>query len=329
MSAPPYSYLTSDFKLPSNAYQSYDGFLPSIKDIKLDIVQCEKSEIQVPKFPFFVMGEDSMPERSSSRNSQTSDQSRFSRKSHHSAISKHSAESTPLLSRDVDNRSYGNRTDNYDQPSAATSSLNSFPDEIPDEKRRRWPIFIAITLLTLVFVTILGLGFAAPAVIEEYAKEAVEFEPTEISIDSITASGVMARMQGEFTLDASRVSKKPVRDLGRFGTWVARAVELVDTVVQVYIPEYGNVLLGTADVPPVVLDIRNGHTTHVNVLTELVVGDIDGIHGIASDWLDGRLGQLRLSAVADTRIKSGLWRLGAKRISESLVFKGTQLSIRT
>lgn len=267
-----------------------------------------------------------MPERSSSRHSQTSDHSRHSRKSHHSAISKHSAESTPLLSRDVDNRSYGDRTDSYDQPSAPSSSLNSFPGGSPEEKRRRWPTIIAITLLTLTFVTILGIGFAAPAVIEEYAKEAVEFEPTEISIDSVTASGVMARMQGEFSLDASRVRKKPVRDLGRFGTWVARAVEITDTVVQVYIPEYGNVLLGIADVPPTVLDIRNGHTTHVNVLTELVVGDIDGIRGIAIDWLDGRLGQLRVSAVAHTTIKSGLWRLGTKRISESFIFKGTQLS---
>lgn len=270
-----------------------------------------------------------MPERSSSRNSQTSDHSRLSRKSHHSAISKHSAESTPLLSRDVDHRSYGDRTNNDDQPSAASLSITSIPDGSPDEKRRRWPTIIAITLLTLLFVTILGLGFAAPAVIEEYAKEAVEFEPTEISIDSITASGVTARIQGEFTLDASKVRKKPVRDLGRFGTWVAREVEITDTVVQVYIPEYGNVLLGTADVPPVVFDIRNGHTTHVNVLTELVAGNIDGIRGIASDWLDGRLGQLRVSAVAHTRIKSGLWRLGSKLISESFVFKGTRLSSGT
>lgn len=327
MSAPPYSFIR--LQAPSTSTKSYNGLLPSIKDTELGILQCDKSEIQVPKSSFFVMGEDSMPERSSSRHSHSSDNSRLSRKSHHSSISRHSAESTPLLSRDVDNRSYGDRTNNYDQPSATSLSINSFPDGSPDKKRRKWPIIIAITLLTLIFVTILGLGFAAPAVIEEYAKEAVEFEPTEISIDSITTSGVTARMQGEFTLDASKVRKKPVRDLGRFGTWVARAVEVTDTVVHVYIPEYGNVLLGTADVPPIVLDIRNGHTTHVDVLTELVVGNIDGIRGIAGDWLDGRLGQLRVSAVAQTRIRTGLWRLGTKRITESLVFKGTRLITET
>lgn len=269
-----------------------------------------------------------MPERSSSRNSQTSDHSRPSRKSHHSAISVHSAESTPLLSRDVDHRSYGDRTSNHDQPAAATSSISSFQDGASD-KGRRWPIIVAITLLTLIFLTILGLGFAAPAVIEEYAKEAIEFEPTELSIDSITASGVKARILGEFTLDASKVRKKPVRDLGRFGTWVAREVETARSKVRVYLPEYGNVLLGVADVPPIVFDVRNGHITHVNALTDLVAGDIDGIRRIASDWVDGRLGQLRVLGVADVGIKSGLWRLGTKRISESLVFRGTRFSTET
>lgn len=266
-----------------------------------------------------------MPERSSSRNSQTSGHSRLSRKSHPSAISRHSAESTPLLSRDVDHRSYGGRTSNDDQPSAASSSVHSLQDGSPDKGRRRWPVIVAVTLLTLIFITILGLGFAAPAVIEEYAKEAIEFEPTELSIDSITASGVKARIQGDLILDASRVRKKPVRDLGRFGTWVAREIETARSKVRVYLPEYGNILLGVADVPPMVFDIRNGHITHVDLLTDLVAGDIDGIRGIARDWLDGRLGQLRVTGVADVGVKSGLWRLGTKRISESLVFKGTQL----
>ena len=270
-----------------------------------------------------------MPERSSSRNSQTSDHSRLSRKSHHSVISENSAESTPLLSRYVDHTSYGDRPTDLDQASAETSSIISLQDGSPRKKRRRWPITVAITLLTLIFITILGLVFAAPAVIEEYAKQAIEFEQTELSIDSVTASGVKARIQGDLTLDASRVKKKPVRNLGRFGTWIAREVETTHVTVRVYLPEYGDVLLGIAEVPPIVFDVRNGHTTHVNSLTDLVAGDIDGIRRIASDWLDGRLGQLRVLGVADVGIKSGLWPLGTKHITESLVFKGTQFSTET
>lgn len=270
-----------------------------------------------------------MPDRSSSRNSQTSDHSRLSKKSRHSAISARSAESTPLLSRDVDNRSYGGPTADHDQSSAATSSIGSSQDESPNKKRRAWPIVIAATVLTLIFITILGLGFAAPAVIEEYAKEAIEFEPTDLTIESITASGVKARIRGDFTLDASRVKKKPVRDLGRFGTWLAKGVETTHSEVRVFLPEFGNVLLGVADVPPIVFDIRNGHTTHIDSLTDLVAGDIDGIRHIASDWLDGRLEQLRVLGVADVGIKSGLWPLGTKHVSQSLTFKGTQFGIHT
>lgn len=271
------------------------------------------------------MGEDSTPERSGSRTSHASNQSKRSRKSQHSESSIHSAESTPLLSRDVDHRSYDDRTSNHDQASAATSSLKSFQDGGPDKRRNKWPIIIAITLLCLIVITILGLGFAAPAVVEEYAQQAIDFEPTDISIDSITPTGVKARIQGDFTLDASKVSKKPIRDLGRLGTWIVKEVESSRSEVRVYVPEYGNVLLGVADVPAIVVDVRNGHTTRVDFLTDLVAGDTDGIRRIASDWLDGSLGQLLVLGVADVGLKSGLLGLGTKRISESLVFKGIEL----
>jgi hypothetical protein len=177
----------------------------------------------------------------------------------------------------------------------------------------------------LIVLTLLGLGFAAPAVVEEYAQEAIEFEATDLSIDSITESGARARIQGDFTLDASKVKKKAVRNLGRFGTWVVREVESTRSTVRVYLPEYGNVLLGVANVPGIVVDVRNGHTTHVDFHTDLVAGDVDGIRHVASDWLDGRLGQLRVLGVTDVGLKSGIFGLGTKRISESLVFEGQDL----
>lgn len=271
------------------------------------------------------MGEESTPERPGSRTSHASLTSHHSsrlRISQPLANSVHSAESTPLLSRDVDQRSYSDRTTNHEEESGDTSSLRSLQDGSPDKKRRRWPIVVAITLLSLIVITILGLGFAAPAVIEEYAKEAIAFEPTDLSIDSITAYGVKARILGDFTLDASRVAKKPVRDLGRFGTWIAREVESKRSKVRVYLPEYGNILLGVADIPSIVFDVRNKHTTHVDLVTDLVAGDIVGIRGIISDWVDGRLGQLRVVGIADVDLQSGIWHLGTKRISQSLTLEG-------
>lgn len=261
-----------------------------------------------------------------SSNSKRSNDSEDSKSSLGANRSVHSEESTPLLSRDIDYREYGDRPPpEDDQTSAAASSLKSIQDGPSQKGGRRWPTILALTLLCLVIITILVLGFVTPAVVQEYAKEAVIFEPTDLSIDSFTASGVKARVQGDFTLDASRVHKKPVRDLGRFGTWIVKAVESKRTKVKVYMPEYGDVLLGVADVPRIVVDVRNGHTTHVDFLSDLVAGDIDGIRRIASDWLDGRLGQLRVQGLADVELKSGIFNLGTQRISESVVFKSGHL----
>ena len=274
-----------------------------------------------PKSPFLGQErtEQSRPERPASQRSKNSTRSR------HSQHSSHSAESTPLLSRDIDHRNYNSQSPQDDEASsAAASSLRSLQngESSKGKKFRKWPAALALTLLSLIVLAILGLGFAAPEVVEEYAQQAMVFEPTDLSIDSFTSSGVKARIRGDFTLDASRVHKKSVRDLGRAGTWIAKAVESKRSKVQVYLPEYGNVLLGTADVPPVVVDVRNGHTTHIDLLSDLSAGDIDGIRQIANDWIAGRIGQLRVVGIADVDLKSGIFGIGTQKITHELVFQG-------
>ena len=261
-------------------------------------------------------------ERPPSRSSQLSAHSR------HSQRSSHSAESTPLLSRDIDHRNYDSAPPHDDEASLAVApSLRSLQNggSSKEKKFRRWPTALALTILSLIVLAILGLGFAAPEVVEEYANQAMVFEPTDLSIDSFTSSGVKARIQGDFKLDASRVQKKSVRDLGRAGTWIAKAVESKRSKVLVYLPEYGNVLLGTADVPPIVVDVRNGHTTHVDLLSDLVAGDIDGIRQIANDWIAGRIGQLRVVGIANVELKSGIIGLGRQRLTHELVFQSQYL----
>ncbi|KAL8894655.1 MAG: hypothetical protein Q9207_008447 [Kuettlingeria erythrocarpa] len=243
--------------------------------------------------------------------------------------SSRSEESAPLLSEDVDHRNYGDAPDHESRPSTAASFLRSLQGGGSQKGKtsRRWPSIIALTILILLLIAILGLGFAAPEVAEQYAKEAMVFEPTDLSIDSFTSTGVRARIQGNFRLDASKVHKKSVRDLGRAGTWIAKAVESKPTRVDVFLPEYGDVLLGSADVPGIVVDIRNGHTTHLDFVSDLAAGDIGGIRRIADDWLDGRLGQLRVRGIADVHIKSGIFGLGTQSISEEIVFKANQIPV--
>ena len=227
------------------------------------------------------------------------------------------SEQTPLLQ--DDEQSYRNTNG---AASPAVQSLQSVSDQ---KKHHRAPTIIALSFLSLAVLVILCIGFAAPAVVQEYAKEALVVQPEKLSIDSFTANGVRARIQATFYLDASRVRRKAVRDLGRFTTFIAREVESGPSHVRVTLPEYGGVLLGTAQVPPVKVNVRNGHSNRVDILTDLKPGDIDGIRAIAKDWLDGRLGSFSVKAIADLSLKSGIFPLGQQSIMQEMRFDADEV----
>lgn len=264
----------------------------------------------------------SSPLLGSSTERPTSKQSNHSRDPH---------EDTPLLSQSSETPRYDGEEDNEGEflSSPAAASLRSLQTGTaspkPTKGGRRWPTIVAITVLGLVGMAIIFGAFFAPAVVEEYAKEALVIEPTNLSIDSFTKTGVNARVQANFKMDASRVKNKNVKNLGVFGTWIAREVESKETKVDVYLPQYGNILIGTATVPPVKVNIQNGHTTGIDIIANLEPGDVDGIRLIANDWLEGRLPSIRLLGKANIGLKSGLIPLGTQSISESLVFEGQSL----
>ncbi|EXJ85879.1 hypothetical protein A1O1_06248 [Capronia coronata CBS 617.96] len=235
--------------------------------------------------------------------------------------SPHSSERTPLLSRPEDGSrtSYNDQSDDDDLPSVSVSSVESI--ENGKKKQSRWPTILALSILC-VGVIAACFAFTLPSVIEEYAKQSIVFEPTNLSIDSFTSLGIRARVQGTFYLDASRVRNKPTRDLGRFGTWIAREVESGEANVKVYLPEYDNVLLGTATLPPVKVNIRNHHHNHVDLLADLEPGDIDGIRRVAKDFMDGKLKAVTARAVATVPVRSGLVRLGEQTVAQVLKFEG-------
>ena len=230
------------------------------------------------------------------------------------------AEDQPLLTQEGDEP-------NQSQPQrerSAVSLLRRFTSSSSGSKkpgvRRRWPSLLALLVLCIVAILIMVFAFFAPSVVEQYATQAVVFEPTSLSIDSFTASGVRARVQGDFRMDASQVKKKPVRDLGRFGTWIAYQAESGESDVEVSLPEYGNVVLGTAHVPGIKVNLRDGQTTHVDFLSDIEPKSKDGIRRIANDWIDGRLGQLRVLGKADVPLKSGIFSFGTQTVRQELVF---------
>ena len=242
-----------------------------------------------------------------------------------------SEETTPLLSRQDDDEpvSYSGPLNGAASPAAASSQSIQYNFEGSGKSNRRWATIISLSILSAFVIAILGLGFAAPAIIEEYAKEALVVEPTSLSIDSFTPTGVRARIQADFVLDGSRVQKRSVRDLGRVGTWIASEVESGQSEVEVYLPEYGSLLLGTATIPPVKVTVRDGHYTHLDFLADLEPGDIAGLRRIANDWLDGRLGSLTVEGIASVPLKSGIFGLGEQTLSQSLLFQGKSTRIYT
>ena len=252
--------------------------------------------------------------------------------SRHSNHADESHEDTPLLSRPDDTPQYDGAEEDGGQriPSPAATSLRTLQNQRQSSTTstkggRRWPTIAAITVLGVLVIGIIMTAFFAPAVVEEYAKQALVIEPTNLSIHNFTSTGVTARVQANFKMDASRVKSNAVRNIGRFGTSLIREVESKESRVEVYLPEYGNILIGTADVPPIVVNVRNGHTTGIDFLTALEPGNVDGIRQIANDWLEGRLDQIRVMGKANVGLKSGLFSLGSQTITESLVFEGQSL----
>ena len=259
-----------------------------------------------------------------------SQQSKMSSPSKRSNQAENADERTSLLAHDGDERDYGDAPPNEGSASPAANWLRYIQNHSNNKGKaqtRRWPTIVALSILTALILVILGLGFAAPAVVEEYSKEAMVFEPTALSIDSFTSDGVKARIKGDFTLDGSRVRRKPVRDLGRAATWIAAAVESKETFVKVRLPEYDNLLLGTAVIPPIVVSTRDGETTHLDFLSDLHAGDHVGIKRIAMDWIEGRIGSLSVQGVADVPLKSGIFGLGIQKLAETIVFLGMSTAV--
>lgn len=231
--------------------------------------------------------------------------------------SKGTDENTPLLA-----RSHTDINEEEQRPHTATSNLRSALTLPKINPRRRWPSLVALLILCIIVILIMIVGFVFPGAMHDYAMQAVVFEPNSLSVESFTQSGVNVRVEGLFHMDASQVEDKNVRNIGRFGTWIAGKVETLPMEVEVYLPEYGDLPLGTADVPRLDLDIRNGHMNKISVVAYVEPGDFSGLPKIARDWMEGRLGQLRVLGKAQVVIKSGFIKLPQQTIVQEVVFTG-------
>jgi hypothetical protein len=182
-----------------------------------------------------------------------------------------------------------------------------------------------MVLLAVLSVAIIVVAFFVPAAVEEYAKQAFVLEPTNLSLDSITADGVRARVQANLRLEGQRVQNDNVRRIGRFTTWIVRELGTEETAINVYLPAYGGAFLGKVAVPPLQVSLVDGQTTSVDFVADVVPGDAEAFRNIANDWLDGKLDVLRVQVKADIPLRSGIIPLGTHSVIESLTFEGQSL----
>ncbi|KAL4755225.1 hypothetical protein BDW72DRAFT_164402 [Aspergillus terricola var. indicus] len=232
-----------------------------------------------------------------------------------------SSESTPLLHRrDDDISTYGGiESSRASSAASGTVSLDDYPKK--PRNKAGWTMLCGLLAVGSV-VIILILAFIVPAVVKQYVKEAAIFRPANLSVVSATSEGVRTRVQGDIVLDANRVQSESARNIGRFVTWIGKEVETGQSEVLVYLPEYGNVLVGSASLPSIKISIRNGHVNHLDFEADLIAGDAEGLRSVAIDWLEGRLDRLLLHGSAILHLKSGLLSLGEQTLDDSVVFEG-------
>lgn len=236
------------------------------------------------------------------------------------------AESEPLLSGDAseENPSYGSQApvpaDANDAASVASSRSAK-----AKKSDRRWPSLIAILVLGAVTVAVIVLGFLVPPAVQTYIEKAVVLEPTALSLDSISLTGIRARIQGNFRMDAARVEDDTARRIGRIAMSIMRTVGAESTHVKLYVPNYDNAMVGSAIVPPLDLNLVDGQNTFIDVVADLKLGDNASIKKIVNDWLTGKISELEVTTATALQLKSGFIPLGTHDVVESMVLEGQSL----
>ncbi|KAI5854431.1 hypothetical protein BZA05DRAFT_443929 [Tricharina praecox] len=255
----------------------------------------------------------------------------------HDGEEDHSSERTPLLSYDAPTpatlsallTNIESRQDPSEhspllttlEPRSYRSTPSHSQPQTPQHKarrRRNWSV-VALAALCGLILAILSLGFFVPAAAERYAQDAVALDIDSVGVDSFTDKGVKVAVQAKVNVDARRVKGWGVRTLGRIGTFVVGHVSVKEFDVRVHLPDYDNALVGTARVPGMTIDIRNGHTTNLYFVTDTQPGSVDTIRLLANDYLSGNLNSVKVLGEVDLRIRKWFVSVNPGRMIRELI----------
>lgn len=230
------------------------------------------------------------------------------------------AETTPLLNSSTSHDSERLQPSNRSHTSGRSHGPGDEEQRKNGKKKKGWerqPSTLALLLLCIAATFIVILCFITPATVEEYAKDAVQFTPEQLAVDEFTSDGARIDVRGDIAVDAKRVRKGFTRTVGRVATWIFGKVKSGHGDVEVLVPEFGDMVLGTAKVPPMVVNIRNGHTTAVAFKSEVKPGPASDLKMLADDWIKGRLGNLNVKGKIAVPLTVGLIPVGETRLSRT------------
>jgi hypothetical protein len=171
-------------------------------------------------------------------------------------------------------------------------------------------------------MAVLALGFFAPAAARQYAQQAVVFDVTSLSARSFSEKGLDVRVQANVSIDTSRVSNSVIRTLGQIGAKILRRVTVNALDVRVYLLDYNGTLLGSAAIPDLTIDIRNGRFTDLDFVSSVEPGSLEGIRSLAYDYMAGSLTSVTLLGEIYPTLKSGLLSFYAGKFARKLILRG-------
>ncbi|KAF8458856.1 hypothetical protein BGX38DRAFT_1150297 [Terfezia claveryi] len=192
---------------------------------------------------------------------------------------------------------------------------------IKSPRKPRWATLIAIILLCLICIAVLAIGFFAPTAAEQYAREAVTVKVLSLSIESFTPQGVQARVKANVNVDASKVKNGFVRNFGRLGTAIAKEVSTEEGELLVFLLDYNNTLLGNASIPPMVIDVRDGHSNFYDFISIVEPISLDTAQKVVEDYLDGNLKSLEIMGSTRLAMRSGILTLGNQLLTDTMRFE--------
>jgi hypothetical protein len=192
----------------------------------------------------------------------------------------------------------------------------------PDARRKNLWTMITITVLLVITLNIIAFAFIIPSAAQTYGNQATTFSLQNVQIEDFTDDNIIANVQVNVTVDASRVNSSSVRNIGLFGTRMFKHVYTSPCDVTVYLPQYGGGQVAIVAIPALKVDVRNQHINLLDVLSNVTITNETIAVQLASDVLAGIRHEIETIGETDVNMRIGVIPLGKHHVRQEVVIQG-------